>query len=85
MQVGYLGLMKAINGFDPQVGTSELDGQCQQLLTLRFYGNLTQDEISRRLGVSQMQVSRLLRRTLDHLRGCLLPPPPGSTSASPGA
>jgi len=45
----------------------------------------TQDEISRRLGVSQMQVSRLLRRTLDHLRGCLLPPPPGSTSASPGA
>jgi predicted DNA-binding protein (UPF0251 family) len=51
----------------------ELDGQGQQLLTLRFYGNLTQDEISRRLGVSQMQVSRLLRRTLDYLRGCLLP------------
>jgi hypothetical protein len=53
----------------------ELDGQCQQLLTLRFYGNLTQDEISRRLGVSQMQVSRLLRRTLDYLRGCRCPPP----------
>ena len=59
----------------------ELDGQCQQLLTLRFYGNLTQDEISRRLGVSQMQVSRLLRRTLDHLRACLLAPSPGSGTA----
>jgi RNA polymerase sigma-B factor len=61
----------------------ELDTQCQQLLTLRFYGNLTQEEIGTRLGVSQMQVSRLLRRTLDYLRGCLLLPPPDIATASP--
>ena len=29
---------------------------------------MTQAEIGDRLGVSQMQVSRLLRRTLDYLR-----------------
>jgi RNA polymerase sigma-B factor len=49
----------------------ELDGQSQELLTLRFYGNLTQSEIGDRLGVSQMQVSRLLRRALGFLRSRL--------------
>jgi RNA polymerase sigma-B factor len=46
---------------------AELDDQAQLLLTLRFYGNMTQEQIGERLGVSQMQVSRLLRRALDHL------------------
>ena len=64
----------------------ELDGQCQHVLTLRFYGNLTQDEISRRLGVSQMQVSRLLRRALVHLHDRLtaLPEPGMAAAARPG-
>jgi RNA polymerase sigma-B factor len=44
----------------------------QHILTMRFYGNMTQAEIGKRLGVSQMHVSRLLRRALDHLRDCLL-------------
>jgi RNA polymerase sigma-B factor len=47
---------------------AELDEQSQRLLTMRFYGNMTQEQIGQRLGVSQMQVSRLLRRALDHLR-----------------
>jgi RNA polymerase sigma-B factor len=46
----------------------ELAEPDQQLLLMRFYGNMTQSEIGERLGVSQMQVSRLLRRTLDYLR-----------------
>jgi RNA polymerase sigma-B factor len=46
----------------------ELSGPDQQLLLMRFYGNMTQTEIAGRLGCSQMQVSRLLRRTLDYLR-----------------
>jgi len=37
-------------------------------LALRFQEDLTQTEIAERLGVSQMQVSRLLRRSLDRLR-----------------
>jgi RNA polymerase sigma-B factor len=38
------------------------------ILRLRFAEDLTQTEIAERLGVSQMQVSRLLRRSLDRLR-----------------
>jgi RNA polymerase sigma-B factor len=46
----------------------DCSGQERELLRLRFVEELTQDEIGQRLGVSQMQVSRLLRRTLDRLR-----------------
>jgi RNA polymerase sigma-B factor len=37
------------------------------ILSLRFGEELPQSEIARRLGISQMHVSRLLRRTLDDL------------------
>lgn len=40
----------------------------RQILFLRFNEDLTQTEIADRVGVSQMQVSRLLRRTLQRLR-----------------
>jgi RNA polymerase sigma-B factor len=40
----------------------------QEILRLRFVEDLTQTEIAERMGVSQMQVSRLLRRSLDRLR-----------------
>ena len=38
------------------------------ILHLRFVEDLTQTEIAARIGVSQMQVSRLLRRSLSRLR-----------------
>jgi RNA polymerase sigma-B factor len=37
------------------------------ILKLRFECDLTQAEIAERIGVSQMHVSRLLRRSLDRL------------------
>ncbi|MEA5074727.1 MAG: SigB/SigF/SigG family RNA polymerase sigma factor [Coriobacteriia bacterium] len=40
----------------------------QRVLYLRFFQGLTQTEIAAMLGISQMQVSRLLRRTLRSLR-----------------
>ncbi len=40
----------------------------REILFLRFGADLTQSEIAARVGVSQMQVSRLLRRSLQHLR-----------------
>lgn len=39
----------------------------QKILRLRFVEDLTQAEIASRIGVSQMHVSRLLRRSLDEL------------------
>jgi len=38
------------------------------VLALRFIDDLTQSEIAERIGVSQMHVSRLLRRALEQLR-----------------
>ena len=52
-------LQKAIDG---------LKGQQQQILKLRFNEGKTQTEIAGQIGVSQMHVSRLLRRALDDLR-----------------
>jgi RNA polymerase sigma-B factor len=44
----------------------------QRLIVMRFYGNMTQAEIGRQLGISQMHVSRLLTDALGYLRECLL-------------
>jgi RNA polymerase sigma-B factor len=46
----------------------ELPERDQRILMLRFYGNLTQEQIGDRLGISQMHVSRLLDRALSYLR-----------------
>jgi RNA polymerase sigma-B factor len=46
----------------------ELPERDQRILMLRFYGNLTQEQIGDRLGISQMHVSRLLDRALTYLR-----------------
>jgi RNA polymerase sigma-B factor len=45
-----------------------LTSQEQRVLYLRFFEGLTQTEIAQQLDISQMQVSRLLRRTLRILR-----------------
>ena len=48
-----------------------LDGLPEQeraVVSLRFYGELSQSQIAEQIGVSQMQVSRLLRRALTRLR-----------------
>jgi RNA polymerase sigma-B factor len=51
---------------------NDLPEREQRILTMRFYGNMTQAEIGERLGISQMHVSRLLARALRYLRDCLL-------------
>lgn len=40
----------------------------RQIVHLRFFEGLTQSEIARRLGISQMQVSRLLTRSVAQMR-----------------
>jgi RNA polymerase sigma-B factor len=51
---------------------NDLPEREQRILTMRFYGNMTQAEIGDQLGISQMHVSRLLARALRYLRDCLL-------------
>ena len=50
----------------------ELSPDEQKILFLRFYGGMTQDKIGQQLGISQIQVSRLLGRALGYLRPRLL-------------
>jgi RNA polymerase sigma-B factor len=50
---------------------SALPERERELIRLRFEENLSQSEIGERLGVSQMHVSRLLRKTLTELRAQL--------------
>jgi RNA polymerase sigma-B factor len=54
----------------------ELPHREQQLLLMRFYGNMTQSEIGEQLGISQMHVSRLLAEALAYLRAHLVEPVP---------
>ena len=49
-----------------------ISSEDRRLLRLRFVDELTQTEIAKRLGVSQMQVSRRLRSSLERLRTVIL-------------
>jgi RNA polymerase sigma-B factor len=46
----------------------ELKPRLRDVIRLRYYQNMTQQQAAERLGVSQMHVSRLERRALDRLR-----------------
>jgi RNA polymerase sigma-B factor len=52
-------------------GLEALDERERTIVELRFFEGLTQSEIAARIGISQMHVSRLLRRSLGIMRGRL--------------
>ncbi|MGV9880110.1 RNA polymerase sigma factor SigF [Streptomyces sp. NPDC003006] len=52
---------------------AELPERDREILHLRFVEEMTQSQIGERLGVSQMQVSRLLSRTIATLRAGMMP------------
>ncbi|MFI2507179.1 sigma-70 family RNA polymerase sigma factor [Streptomyces sp. NPDC018972] len=54
----------------------------RRVLYLRFYRERTQQQIADAIGVSQMQVSRILRRCFDRLREALLAGEPGAGAAA---
>jgi RNA polymerase sigma-B factor len=62
---------------------SGLPDREQQLLLMRFYGNMTQSEIGARLGISQMHVSRLLAEAIGYLRQQLVESPQAVESSPP--
>jgi len=45
-----------------------LPNRARRILKLRFVDDMTQSEIAKQLDISQMQVSRVLRRSIDELR-----------------
>lgn len=49
-------------------GLGELSERDRLIVQLRFAGGLTQSQIAARVGISQMQVSRVLRRALNDVR-----------------
>ena len=76
---GGTGLADLIGAEDPQLEhaldiesvwqhCTELPPREQRLLMMRFYGNMTQEQIGAELGISQMHVSRLLSHALTYLR-----------------
>jgi len=73
------GLLGQLGEIDPELSRAErraalspllaeLPEREQVMLYLRFYEGMTQSEIAKRLGISQMHVSRLLSRSLQALR-----------------
>ena len=54
-----------------ETGLAALDDREREIVELRFFEGLTQSEIAARVGISQMHVSRLLRRSLTTMRGRL--------------
>ena len=50
---------------------ARLDSRLQQILRERFTDGESQAAIARRMGISQMQVSRLERQALERLRAIL--------------
>jgi RNA polymerase sigma-B factor len=49
-------------------GFRALDERERMILHLRFFDGLTQSQIAQRVGISQMHVSRLIRRSLEKIR-----------------
>jgi RNA polymerase sigma-B factor len=45
-----------------------LDDRERRILHLRFFEGLTQSQIAQQVGISQMHVSRLIRRSLEKIR-----------------
>jgi RNA polymerase sigma-B factor len=54
-------------------GLRVLDERERVILHLRFYEGLTQSQIAQKVGISQMHVSRLIRRALEKVRAEIAP------------
>jgi RNA polymerase sigma-B factor len=52
-------------------GLDALDERERRIVEMRFFDEMTQSQIAAELGISQMHVSRLLRRSLALMRGRL--------------
>lgn len=64
--------LQDINTFaDLREAIRGLDEREQEIIKMRFFGDLSQTEVAQRLQISQMHVSRLQQKALKKLRGSL--------------
>jgi RNA polymerase sigma-B factor len=61
-------------------GFRALDDRERKILQLRFFDGLTQSQIAQQVGISQMHVSRLIRRSLEKIRAEIAVDEPTSSS-----
>jgi RNA polymerase sigma-B factor len=64
-----IGYAEVEDGTIVAAGLDALDERERQIVELRFFHELTQSQIASEIGISQMHVSRLLRRALATMRG----------------
>jgi RNA polymerase sigma-B factor len=62
-------------------GFRALDERERMILQLRFFDGLTQSQIAQQVGISQMHVSRLIRRSLEKIRAEIAEDEPEATSS----
>ena len=76
---GELDPLESLGDLEPEYEVSEdravlapgfkvLDKRERKILHLRFFSGLTQSQIAEEIGISQMHVSRLIRRSLEKMR-----------------
>jgi RNA polymerase sigma-B factor len=63
------GYMEVEDGSLVDAGLDALNERERRIVELRFFAEMTQSQIAAELGISQMHVSRLLRRALGIMRG----------------
>ena len=64
-------------------GFRVLDARERKILHLRFFEGLTQSQIAQQVGISQMHVSRLIRRSLEKIREEIAADDGGSPTQQP--
>ncbi len=70
---GFANSELAVDLSEAMAGLTDVE---RTVLARRFVSGLSQSEIAEEIGVSQMQVSRVLRRTLDRMRQRMSDDPP---------
>jgi hypothetical protein len=80
--VGPPASLAAMTSPDAEPGFRALDDRERRILHLRFFEGLTQSQIAQQVGISQMHVSRLIRRSLEKIRAEIVDDQPAHRRAS---
>ena len=63
---------KNVSLIDLKNSIGSLPERERQIIVLRYFKDMTQQQVAQRVGISQVQVSRIEKRVLREMRGSLL-------------